>query len=348
MTSKVNYISGWDIGGAHIKVARCNSDGELTQVIQVPCPLWLGIDQLEKAIESIFSLLNNQHDLMAITMTGELVDIFPNRQAGVAGILSCLSSYLEPEKLIIYGAESGWLTPEEATQQWAQVASRNWQASASIVAHHCKHGLFIDIGSTTCDIIPFSKETAQPQGFDDFQRQTSRELLYTGVIRTPLIALCQTAPFDGALVSLAAELFATTGDVWCLLNQLESSSIQDSSADGQSWDTHACASRIARLLGSDFDQASLNQWRQLAQWFAEQQVHQITQAILQVQSLHSEWPNDAPLIGAGVGRFIVQICAHRLNRPYLDFASTLSTSNIDASDHAPAVAVALLAYQNLP
>ena len=73
-------ISGWDIGGAHIKVARCDQDGQLLQVIQVACPLWHGIDQLETAIESIFAQLDNKDDIAAITMTGELVDIFTDRR----------------------------------------------------------------------------------------------------------------------------------------------------------------------------------------------------------------------------------------------------------------------------
>ena len=331
MTQTSPYISGWDIGGAHIKVARCDHDGNLQDVIQIACPLWQGIDQLATAIESVFAQLGNQHDFAAITMTGELADIFPNREAGVAGILACIALYIEHDKIMVYGAEAGWLQPEQAVQQWQNVASRNWQASASLVAQTIPEGLFVDIGSTTCDIIPLSKGLATPHGFDDFERQTSRELLYTG-----------------AIISLAAEVFATAGDCWCLLGLLEPTSIQDNSADGQPWQADFCASRIARLLGTDANQATLTQWKQLAQWFAEQQSHLISNAMLQVLSAHSELAADAPIIGAGVGRFIAQACAHRLNRPYLDFNEISSSKHLASADHAPAVAVALLAQQQLP
>ncbi len=340
-------ISGWDIGGAHIKVARCDSNGELLTVTQVACPLWLGIDQLERAIETLLSDLNNQGDRHAITMTGELVDIFANRQQGVSDILSCLKKYIAPQNTVVYAAELGLITPAHATQSWQQVASRNWQASASLVAQQESEGLFIDIGSTTCDIIPFSNGLEVPSGTTDFQRQTTRELLYTGAIRTPLIAISQAAPLNGTITSLAAELFATSADVWCLLGLLDPKTIQDSSADGQSWNNTFCATRIARLFGADFEQASLNEWQQVAQWFAEQQIHQITQAILQVISSQPSLAHDAPLIGAGVGHFIIKRCAQRLNRPYRDFANTISVSNINASDNAAAVAVALLAHRNL-
>ena len=343
-----SYISGWDIGGAHIKVARCNDIGELIDVIQVPCPLWKGIEQLKQSIKKILSLLGNQHDITAVTMTGELVDIFPNRQAGVERILACISDEIDSNSILIYGAEAGWLTINQATQHWQQIASRNWQASASLVAQYCSAGLFVDIGSTTCDIIPFANGQAMPQGIDDFQRQTSRELLYTGAIRTPLIAISQVAPFNGTLINLAAEVFATMADVWCLLEQLDPELIQDTSSDGQPWQTRFCAGRIARLLGTDSDHASLTQWQQLAQWFAEQQTHQICQAILQVLSSQVELPTNAPIIGAGVGRFIVKLCAQRLNRPYQDFTEIISVTHENAADHAPAIAVALLAQHKLP
>lgn len=348
MTKTSSYISGWDIGGAHIKVARCDQHGNIQDVIQVACPLWQGIHHLASAIESVFEQLNNQQDITALTMTGELVDIFPNRKAGVAGILACIAQYIDPDNMMVYGAESGWLTPNQAAEQWQHVASRNWQASASLAAQTISEGLFVDIGSTTCDIIPLSDGLAVPQGVDDFARQTSRELLYTGAIRTPLIALSQNAPFNGTLVSLAAEVFATTGDCWCLLGLLDPQSIQDSSADGQPWQADFCASRIARLLGTDADQASSAQWVQLAQWFAEQQSHLISNAMLQVLSARSELVPDAPIIGAGVGRFIAQACAQRLNRSYQDFNEILSSKHPASADHAPAVAVALLAQQQLP
>ena len=121
-----SYISGWDIGGAHIKVARCDNNGQLIAVTQVACPLWLGIEQLEQAIETLFLELNNQADHHAITMTGELVDIFTNRQQGVSAILACLANYISPDDMVIYGAELGLITPTQAQQSWLQVASRNW------------------------------------------------------------------------------------------------------------------------------------------------------------------------------------------------------------------------------
>ena len=70
--------------------------------------------------------------------------------------------------------------------------------------------------------------------------------------------------------------------------------------------------------------------------------------MLHVLSSHSDLALDAPIIGAGIGRFIAKTCAQRLVRPYQDFHQLTDSLDTAVSDHAPAVAVALLASQQLP
>jgi hypothetical protein len=57
-------------------------------------------------------------------------------------------------------------------------------------------------------------------------------------------------------------------------------------------------------------------------------------------------PPRAPIVGAGVGRFVAKKLARRLRRPYRDFSGLVRASGADASwiaSCAPAIAVALLA-----
>ncbi len=59
---------------------------------------------------------------------------------------------------------------------------------------------------------------------------------------------------------------------------------------------------------------------------------------------------DAPVIGAGCGRFIARQVAQRLGRPYYDFADLIdcaATMREMAAVCAPAVAVGLLAEREL-
>lgn len=346
MSEKKAYFSGWDIGGAHLKVARCDPQGHLINVIEIACPLWKGIDQLQQAITTAQQRLSNHEDISAITMTGELVDIFANRRQGVSQILDCVAEFIPQTRSHIYAGELGWLKPIQAKKQWGSVASRNWQATASFVASQVDNGLLVDIGSTTCDIIPLINGQAAPSAFSDLGRQTSGELLYTGAIRTPLIALANKAPFNGQQVNIAAELFATTADCWLLLDELDITKIHDDSADGLPWNIDNSCRRIARLLGADADDHSTIQWRQLAQWFAKQQQSLITDACLQVLSKHPNIENTS-IITAGIGRFIGHNCATLLGRPYKDFNALTSSDMESSNDHASAVAIALLACQQL-
>ena len=342
-TAPAVCYSGWDIGGAHLKVARCDNKGRVISAIELPCPLWQGVDQLRRALRSAFDSLANANDRHFVTMTGELVDVFANRQTGVSEILNCLIEYISTDKLSIYSRE-GWLSVDQARVQWQAVASMNWLATASFAAASVNEGLLVDIGTTTTDVVPLQNGLPQPQGYDDYQRQQLGELAYTGAIRTPLIALTEQAPFEGRWISLAAEVFATTGDCWCLLNLLDSDQISDRSADGMPWYPAACEQRLARLLGTDADHGSSAQWQLLARWFAEKQLEKITHASLQVLSAHPSLDPQSPVIGAGIGRFIAHQLADRLQRPYLDLAM-LYDNHKAAADFAPATALALLAQQ---
>jgi uncharacterized hydantoinase/oxoprolinase family protein len=76
---QVNTI-GWDVGGAHLKAVIINNDGKIIAVYQQPCPLWKGLDQLRNAVNTVLSGLPDQIYHHAITMTGELVDLFDNRE----------------------------------------------------------------------------------------------------------------------------------------------------------------------------------------------------------------------------------------------------------------------------
>lgn len=347
MTTHQTTITGWDIGGAHLKMAQCDPQGQLIHAVEIPCPLWQGIEQLQQAIKTAQKHIEPQHTLAAITMTGELVDIFADRQTGVAEIIDCFNQFYPTDCCIVYAGEVGWLTPVEAKKQWQQVASRNWQASAVYAAQQVEQGLFVDVGSTTSDIIPILHHHAVPNAFSDYERQANSELHYAGAIRTPLIAIAHQVPFDNKLIRLAAEVFATTADCWCLLDALLPSAIIDSSADGQSWQKQDCARRLARLLGTDAISHPIEQWQQLAQWFGHQQTIQLRIACETVLAAHPEINKGAPIIGAGIGRFIVKYCAKQLNREYIDFSTLTKPDSPCAADHAPAVAVALLAWHQL-
>ena len=210
--AKVN-VMGWDVGGAHLKASLLDANGNLQQMLQVPCALWRGLAELEVAIDLVLNAFTKPAALHAITMTGELVDLFNSREEGVQSISAVMDAKLNGQKLFYAGALSAdlsaFVTLQEVAQHWPHIASANWLASASFTAKQLQHGLLIDIGSTSSDFVLFENNQAACLGFSDAARMQSEELVYTGVVRTPLMAVAQNIQFGNVLTSVAAEHFAT-------------------------------------------------------------------------------------------------------------------------------------------
>lgn len=338
---------GWDIGGAHLKAAWVNCNGELAAVVQKPCPLWQGLDKLRDAAASVLRELPPADCRHALTMTGELVDLFAGRDDGVRAIIAAMRELLPGAELLIYAGKLGFIEASRIdASHYAAVASANWLASAGYAATRIGDGLFVDVGSTTTDILLLEQGQVQALGYSDYERLASRELIYTGVVRTAVMALADSVEDRGREVGLMAEYFATTADVYRLTGQLHEAHDQTDSADGAEKTPHASARRLARMIGCDFTPDELPRWRQLAERLRAKQLAKIRQGC-ETQLARGRQPAASPFVGAGCGRFLVEALAEGLGRPYLDFAELVPAagtfSEMDAADCAPAVAVALLA-----
>src|SRR6267154_104156 len=128
-------VLGWDIGGAHLKVVALDAAGRPQAAYQMPCALWRGLDQLEGALEQALARLpagaSAAHQ--AVTMTGELADLFADRNEGVQRILAVLRRRLGEDRLRVFAGARGFVDPGQATRCAADVASANWLATARLV-----------------------------------------------------------------------------------------------------------------------------------------------------------------------------------------------------------------------
>jgi probable H4MPT-linked C1 transfer pathway protein len=335
--------TGWDLGGAHLKVAQIDGAGRLRTAQQLPCTLWRGLDHLTAALAAArTSLLPSARH--GVTMTGELTDLFVDRADGVRQLAEAMVAGFAAAELRFYGGPAGFLPAAEAIARPREIASANWHASVRFAASRRPSGLFIDIGSTTTDIVPFRDGRVEAVGYSDDERMVSGELVYTGVTRTPVMALADWVPFAGERQPLMAEYFATSADLHRLTGALPDDADQLPTADGRGKSAEDSARRLARMLGRDYDAARLEDWRRLARHMVERQnrlVHDAADRVLS-RGLLTE---DAPLLGAGIGRFLVRDLAARLDRPYVDFAS-LVTGDPGlcewAARCAPAAAIAAL------
>lgn len=336
-------IAGWDFGGAHLKVVLTDG-GRVTAALQRPCRLWLGPGELRDALAELD--LAPRAMCHAITMTGELVDFFESRRAGVVAILDEVTAYLDGARACVLAGDR-LVTVPEAREDWQGVASANWRAGALLVAGRLPAALVIDIGSTTTDITVVEGGRVRTSLGDDHSRLASDSLVYTGVTRTPLMALAQEVPVAGRQVRTMAEYFATAADVHRLLGRLPPQFDQAATADGRGTGRNDTIRRIARMVGCDADAHDEETWVRLADWYARLQIDLVAVASAR-QAVRHALPADAPVVGLGAGAFLVKDVADVLGRPYLGFSSLAGvgdehTQSVDVC--GPAFAVGRLAAE---
>lgn len=348
---RVSEIIGWDIGGAHVKAARLDDDGTVLAVAQEVCALWRGIGELERAVPVVLACLEASAQCRhAVTMTGELVDAFADRRDGVLAIVAALVRLLGSPGVMIFAGPHGLIAMELlGDEHFDAVASANWLVSATFVAMHKPAALFVDMGSSTTDILLVWDGAVHYRGYSDFERLRQEELVYTGVVRTPVMAAATCAPFGGDMILLAAEHFATMADVYRLSGQLPEHADQWPTADGGEKSVEGSARRMARMLGRDLGGEGLAPWRQVAAYVGECQLEKLHLACLR-QLSRGLLDSAAPLVGAGVGRFVLRRLAMRLARPYVDIGDLFDVGFeqpgvLGVADLAPAAAVAKMAQR---
>lgn len=334
----MTIIAGYDIGGAHLKVARVEH-GCLTAVGQFPCPLWLGLDKLDDALVAAHATTAGA-DLHAVTMTGELCELFDSREQGVATLTRHVSEKLGGRVQIFMGLK-GFGDAATASRNWASVASANFLATARAISLRRQNALLIDFGSTTTDIVVCDR----PQGLTDAERLQTGELVYTGLTRTPVPSVTTRAPLLGTWQGLARDAFATMADVRRVIGNLPEGVDSDAHPDGRGATLKESLQRFARGFGRDADMRHLDGWKIAAAHIREAQLRSIIDGALQVISRPGASVSGG-VVAAGIGADDVEEIARRLGLPCITFGELIEAPpelRLPATRYAAAVAVALLA-----
>lgn len=331
---RINYL-GWDIGGAHLKMSHINQSGELIASYQWATPVWKGMEILKRALENSRKYWPQDNLLHAVTTTTEVVDIFPDRTTGVCCLNDLLLEIMAEHSLYFYAGEDGFVTSRNVPDYSERIASANWHASASYLAKCLDAGYLIDIGTTTTDIIPFKGGKLLNRGYTDFERLRYGELIYTGVIRTPVMAIVDEIPFKSFTQPIIAEYFASMADVYRLTGEIGRHEDLQETPDGQGKSEYESARRLARMIGCDLDEKKeiLETWFQVANYIAEIQLRKIQQAFDQVNSA-SKISGHAIIVGAGTGQFLARKLAKKSSLHYKDFSDMLVLTGNDSAEMA--------------
>ncbi len=320
---------GLDIGGANLKAA----DG-CGRAVQVPFPLWKRPERLDDEIRSLLQSFGIV-DRLAIAMTGELCDCFENKTAGVRHILASVAGAAPHAALRVWTTDGAFRSPEQVEAQPLRAAAANWLALSTFAGRFIPRGnaLLIDLGSTTCDIIPMRDGRPQPLGRTDPARMASGELVYCGVRRTPLCAVFG--------LTKAAEWFATTEDVYVVLGDLPEDAHRADSADNRPITKANATARLARMECDEdwtWDRATA-----FARQARDAQVRRVAQSVMTVMR-RLDGPVDGVVL-AGAGEFLLPTI---LTAAGLGSATTISLAaelGQSLSTAACAHAVAVLAAE---
>ena len=342
-------ILGWDVGGANVKAVRIDRDGDSgpaePRVVQRPFPLWREPNRLPVVLTEMADWLGvtDSTTNMAVTMTAELADCFTTKREGVVFVLDAFRSAFPRIEPWVYGVDGRFRSAGAAREEVLQVAAANWMATATLLAQEFPDAIFLDVGSTTTDIVPIVGGSVVAAGRSDTERLTAGELVYTGALRTPVCAIVGSVPLDGRQCRVAAEHFAVAADAHLWLGRIDEVAYVCETPDGKGRSRPEAAARLARMVCADLETLGADDITAIAEHVARAQVRQIAGGIRQVMRLLDPAVVSTAVL-AGEGAFLGRVAVEQANLTIRDMADQLGSA---AARSGPAAAVAYLLAASL-
>jgi probable H4MPT-linked C1 transfer pathway protein len=279
-----SMILGLDIGGANTKAA--SSDGSVANTVYLP--LWKNAP-LETVLRRFADL---SPDAVAVVMTGELADCYESKRMGIQSIRAAVEDAFRCP--VYFWSTSGF--------QWTdlmELAAANWSASAAFLSREIGDCLFVDMGSTTTDLIPIKGEPMSAKA--DYQRLGRGELIYMGLLRTSLGALLPAARIRGNTVPLSPEFFAITADAYLALGDLFPENYACDTPDGASKSREASLRRLARAVCADLEEIGEAGAIAIAEQVRDRQFRAAANAIERQAERHEL----SRVVAAGIGEQVI-------------------------------------------
>ena len=310
------YI-GWDIGGAHLK--SCVIDRKKIECSVNLCELWK-TKEAEYIIHQIIKKYTQQGVVNnVITMSGEMCDIFNNRDQGVKEILNYFRKFVNT---YVYTQSNGIISITQ-NKKLQNIASANWHVIAKFMSKKLTNAIVIDLGSTTTDFILIKNSKVINKRLDDFSGLSSQELLYIGCLRTPPYIFERSLRINKKNVQIIPENFSSLADVYRIIKKLPKSLYYSSTCDDKDKDIKACMVRFARNFGLDYKGIHHNFLLSAAK-----KISNLHSTILnKVIDYHVEKNflsnKNVKIIGLGIGEEIIKDLCIKNSREYLDLPTII-------------------------
>ncbi|MFT5522805.1 MAG: putative H4MPT-linked C1 transfer pathway protein [Pirellulaceae bacterium] len=284
-----------DIGGANLKVSDGKSYADATVF-----PLWKNPEGLAQEIRKLIAEAPVTERLI-VTMTGELADCFNSKEEGVNFILDAVEEAAAGRHTRCYLSDGRSVTFQVARRMPQLAAASNWHALARFAGLLVKTGpaLSLDIGSTTCDIIPLQDGVPTTKATTDTERLIAGQLLYTGIERSPVCAVVSQVPYRGHTVNVAQEYFTTMLDAYIILGDLPENTANKHTADGREATKAGARNRLGKLVCADGEEFNHRDAVTIATAASQAQVELLKTQIGLVVDTMSEVPESIVVSGHG-------------------------------------------------
>jgi len=269
---------GIDVGGANVKVV----DDRGAHIHY--CPLWKGAP-----LADLIRQYRVSGENAAVVMSGELADCFNDKAEGIRFIVDVVRSVF-PDA-VFYGTDGRF-----HDRAVPGLAAANWLASADLLRDRYPGAVFVDIGSTTTDIIPLGNFGAL-KGLTDLLRLQKGYLIYTGMLRTNVSCMVRSVSLEGVPTPVSSEYFACSADVHLVLGHILPKDYTIDTPDGGNRDVGAALRRLARVVCADLDEIGREGATRIAREFWDQQRELVCSGIRNACSQSGE----GPVVCAGIG-----------------------------------------------
>ena len=347
-------VLGLDIGGANTKATFLKTQDGMIKEHRTSMeyfPIWKrGKEKLPQVLEKLRKKLvgSTELDGIGVTMTAELSDAYWTKKEGVNHIIDCATQVLNDAPMFVLSVEAELLSVENARREPLKVASANWAATGWMVSQVIKNCLVVDVGSTTTSIIPVINGKITAEGRTDLEKLRNGELVYSGSLRTNVATIVDGIPIRGGIVRLSSELFAQSGDVHLLLDNIREEEYTVETCDGRGKTKREAMARLARVVCADIDMLTEEEIMGMAQFVYKRQMEQITGGLKQVYERIKPLllQEKIPVVITGLGRnFLARKAAEKVGfKEIIDVSEMLGA---EAAVVSPSVGVALMVAGNL-
>lgn len=334
-------LVGIDIGGVFVKSATVKYSGSEREIVKTERNAFnfrINNYNLREALTKELYLHADPKEVdgVVVTITAETVGIFNTLEEGVVIIADICARAYKDITLGFIAVDGRIHTIEDVLKAPLDFASANWVATSSLASRFIKDGVFIDVGSTTSDIIPIVNGEVSPEGKTDMYRLFSGELIYAGLLRTYIQCLVNKLPFRNGWIGLSSELRCFTAHVYVYLRQIRELTMHHPfSGKPISIKRSEAKEAIARSVCSDSTILSDEEVYDMANYIYEQQVSKIVDSIKKIKA--SKWDTYVELsyVIAGSGAFLAREAVKRLGGEVVQSYDEL----VKDADNATAVAL---------